>query len=290
MEAPPRLATPPACPAALTSYGQGDRGLVVPGRGEPRRAALQVWITVLTLVSMRLRQTESIVIPEQHYGYPGVAFGGYVAGLLAGRSAAGGLQVDFRRPAPLGIPIQITTDGAGGEIGDAQGPFAIARPADIASDVPAPPTWEEALAATGEYVTEAPITQPNCFGCGPDRQKGNGLRQFLGLLPGRHLVAAAWIPAPVLGDRNGTLPTELTWAALDCPGGVARSRLTDAGRPALTAYLAATMLQPVVAGERHIAFGWTISRSGRKTAVGSALATAEGQLCAHGQALWIDHR
>jgi hypothetical protein len=68
------------------------------------------------------------------------------------------------------------------------------------------------------------------------------------------------------------------------------SRLTDAGRPALTAYLAATMLQPVVAGERHIAFGWTISRSGRKTAVGSALATAEGQLCAHGQALWIDHR
>jgi hypothetical protein len=43
-----------------------------------------------------------------------------------------------------------------------------------------------------------------------------------------------------------------------------------------------------VAGERHIAFGWRISRSGRKTVVGSALATADGQLCALGQALWID--
>ena len=196
----------------------------------------------------------------------------------------------FYRPTPLGTPIQNTTDGAGGEIGDAQGPFAIARPADVTPDVPAPPAWDEALAATGEYVTEAPITQPNCFGCGPDRQKGDGLRQFLGLLPGRRLIAAAWIPAPALGARDGVLPTELTWAALDCPGGVARSRLTDVGGPALTAYLAATMLRPVVAGERHITFGWTISHSGRKTVVGSALVTADGQLCALGQALWIDQK
>lgn len=237
---------------------------------------------------MHPRRTESIVVPEQHYGYPGVAFGGYVAGLLASRSAVSGLQVDFRRPAPLGTPIQITTDGACGEIGDAQGPFAIARPADVTLDVPSPPTWERALAATGEYVTEAPITQPRCFGCGPERQKGSGLRQFLGLLPDRHLIAAAWIPATSLADRDGALPTELAWAALDCPGGVARSRLTDASGPAVTAYLAAAISEPIVAGERHIAFGWTISRSGRKTVVGSAVVTAGGQLCALGKGLWID--
>jgi len=236
-------------------------------------------------------RTESVIVPEGHYGYPGIAFGGYVAGLLASRSAvAGGLQVDFRRAAPLGIPVQITTDGAGGEIGDDEGPFAIARPVDLTLDVPSPPTWEEALAATGEYVTEAPITQPNCFGCGPDRRKGDGLRQFLGLLPGGHLVAAAWIPASAFGDRDGTLPIELTWAALDCPGGVARSRVTSAGGPALTAYLAAATFEPVLTGKRHIAFGWVISHSGRKTVVGSALVTAGGQLCALGQALWIGPR
>jgi hypothetical protein len=241
---------------------------------------------------MRMRRTEIVVIPEQYYGYPGVAFGGYVAGLLAVRSAPGGLHVDFRRPAPLGTPVQVTAEdaGAGAEIGDAEGPFAIARPAGVTADVPAPPSWEEALTATGEYVTEAPIPLPGCFGCGPGRPEGDGLRQFLGLLPGRDLVAAAWIPAPALGDGNGTLPAELTWAALDCPGGVARSRLTDASGPAVTAYLAATTLQPVIAGERHIAFGWMISRSGRKTVVGSALATAAGQLCALGQALWIDRK
>jgi hypothetical protein len=139
-------------------------------------------------------------------------------------------------------------------------------------------------------VTEAPITQPNCFGCGPDRPKGSGLRQFLGLVPGRRLIAAAWIPDPALGDRGGTLPIELTWAALDCPGGVAKTRLTDSDGPAFTAYLAATLVKPVVAGERHIAMGWTISRSGRKTVVGNALVTADGQLCAVGEALWIDPR
>jgi hypothetical protein len=275
-------------PGDLARVCSGDRGLVIPAARDRVRPPCRFMSTIHTLVPMHLQRTESVVVPDQHYGYPGVAFGGYVAGLLASRSAAGGLQVDFHRPAPLGTPIRITTDGAGGEIGDAEGPFAIAKPADVRLDVPSPPRWEEALTATGEYVTEAPITQSNCFGCGPDRQKGNGLRQFLGLLPGRHLIAAAWIPAPALGDRDGILPTELTWAALDCPGGVARSRLTDADGPARTAYLAAAMLKPVVAGERHIAFGWTISRSGRKTVVGSAVATADGQLCALGQALWID--
>jgi hypothetical protein len=83
---------------------------------------------------------------------------------------------------------------------------------------------------------------------------------------------------------------ELTWAALDCPGGGAKSRLTDSAGTAFTAYLAVAMVKPVVAGERHIAVGWTISRSGRKTVVGNALVTADGQLCAMGQALWIDAR
>jgi hypothetical protein len=236
-------------------------------------------------------RTESVIVREQYYGYPGIAFGGYVAGLLASRSAvAGGLQVDFRRPAPLGKPIRITTDGAGGEIGDAEGAFAIAKPADVTVDVPAPPTWEEALAATGEYVTEAPIPQPDCFGCGPGRREGDGLRQFLGLLPGRRLVAAAWIPARELGDHSGALPVELTWAALDCPGGVARSRLTDGGGSPLTAYLAAALLKPVTVGERHIALGWVISHSGRKTVAGSAVVTVGGQLCAVAHALWLGPR
>jgi hypothetical protein len=179
---------------------------------------------------MHVRSAENVTVAGQYYGYPGVAFGGYVAGLLASRTVAGGAQVDFRRPVPLGSPVQLTADGVGGELADGQGPFAIARPADVRPGVPAPPTWGEALAATGEYVTEAPIAQPDCFGCGPARRPGGGLRQFLGLFPARRLVAAAWIPAPALGNRDGVLPAPLTWAALDCPGGVARSRCPRPGR------------------------------------------------------------
>jgi hypothetical protein len=96
------------------------------------------------LVSVHPLRTESVVIPEGHYGYPGVAYGGYVAGLLASRSsAAGGLHVDFRRPAPLGVPLRISTTGADGEITGAEGPLAVARPTDVTLDVPAQPTWDE---------------------------------------------------------------------------------------------------------------------------------------------------
>jgi hypothetical protein len=107
-----------------------------------------------------------------------------------------------------------------------------------------------------------PISQPNCFGCGPDRHRGNGLRQVLGLLPGRHLGAAAWIPAPALGNRDANLPTELTWAALDCPGGVARSRLTDPAAPP----------SPPTSRQQYSAQSWLANATSRSA--GGSLAAA----------------
>ncbi|MFE2167506.1 hypothetical protein ACFXB3_20975, partial [Streptomyces sp. NPDC059447] len=57
---------------------------------------------------------ETITVPEHLHGYPGVAYGGYVAGLLAGRATAGTVRVDFRRPVPTEAPVRPAGGPAGG--------------------------------------------------------------------------------------------------------------------------------------------------------------------------------
>lgn len=232
----------------------------------------------------------SVVVPEGTYGWPGIAFGGYVAGLLGARSTGGDQRVDFLRPTPLGVPLELSFGDDGGRLADGQVPLAVCRPTEVDVTVPEPPTWEEALRATGEHMTESPLVTADCFGCGYGRAEGEGLRQLLGLHPVGGLVAAAWRPAPSLGDADGVLPDELAWAALDCPAGMARVRLTDAPHAALTANLSARLVRPIAVDERHVVFGWLISRIGRKTVLGSAVATEHGELCALAESLWIDAR
>lgn len=57
---------------------------------------------------------ETITVPDHLCGYPGVAFGGYVAGVLAGRATAKGVRVDFRRPVPTGEPVRLAETAAWG--------------------------------------------------------------------------------------------------------------------------------------------------------------------------------
>jgi hypothetical protein len=71
---------------------------------------------------------------------------------------------------------------------------------------------------------------------------------------------------------------------------MARIRLTGTPHSALTANLSARLVRPIAVGDRHIAFGWLISRQGRRTVLGSAVATEHGELCALAESLWIDTR
>ncbi len=78
--------------------------------------------------------------------------------------------------------------------------------------------------------------------------------------------------------------------ALDCPGNWAGRLLGSQRAGAVTASLTATLLRPVSAAAPHISYAWLRSESGRKHVMGVALATAEGELCAVGEALWLDPR
>ncbi|MFD3517430.1 hypothetical protein [Streptomyces sp. NPDC058657] len=233
-------------------------------------------------------RASEIVVPGWCVGYPGVAFGGYVAGLLAERSGAKTVRVDFRGPVPTDVPVRIAeTAGGAVELGEADRPLATARPAELLLDVPAAPSWAEAIAATEEFRAAPPSGLVDCFGCGL-RTADRGLRMHCMPVPGRDLVASAWLPHPAFADQDGLLLPRLVWSALDCPGNWA-GRLLGSQRPgAVTAALTGTIVRPIAAGEPHIAYAWLLSASGRKHTMGVALTTAEGELSAVCEALWLD--
>ncbi|GAA1372343.1 PaaI family thioesterase [Streptomyces beijiangensis] len=238
---------------------------------------------------------EIITVPAHVHGYPGIAFGGYVAGLLADRSEAKTVRVDFRGVVPVETPVRIAQSPDGGaeltsHTGDGATALALASPSDSAIDVPDAPSWTEALAATEARLRVPQEGFSDCFGCGIAVAPGRGLRLFPGRVPGRDLVAAAWTPDLSLGGADGQLPPEAVWSALDCPGGVAALLLGTAKPGLVTVALTATTPRPVVAGEPYVSYAWLVAESGRKHTVGIALSTPEGELCAVAEALWLDPR
>ncbi|MFF0731044.1 hypothetical protein ACFYVK_05505 [Streptomyces chartreusis] len=232
--------------------------------------------------------SDAIVVPELYVGYPEVAFGGYIAGVLAERSGARTVRVDFRGPVPVEVPVRIAeTADDGVELGEAERPLAAARPAELPLEVPAAPSWDEADAAAERFRAAPPSGVVDCFGCGL-RTADRGLRVHGTPVPALGLVASAWTPSHAFADADGLLPTQLVWGALDCPGHWAGRFLGTLRAGAVTASLTGTVLRPVVAGEPHISYAWLVSESGRKHTMGVALATAEGELCGVSEALWID--
>ncbi len=160
----------------------------------------------------------TITVPGRLRGYPGVAFGGYVAGVLAGRAPAKTVRVDFRRPTPVEVPVELTgTEDGGAVLTGADGLLAVATPDEVRLDVPEPPSWDEAYGAAEAYRAAPPAGAVDCFGCGLDRTPDTGLRQHCGVVPGRDLVATAWTAGPALADAEGELRPELVWGGARLP-------------------------------------------------------------------------
>ncbi|GHE13788.1 hotdog fold domain-containing protein [Streptomyces alanosinicus] len=222
--------------------------------------------------------TSPDTIPSHITGYPNVAFGGYVAGLVASRSDAETVRVDFQAAVPVGVPVRLEEK-------------VTVTPGRLRHEAPEMPTWNQAQAATEAYLAQLRVhPQPfDCYGCAP-MAVGKGIRLFPGPVPGRNLVAAAWVPDVELAGKTGTLPPEIVWSALDCPGGWAGVRLADTGPGLVTAALTAKLLHEVRAGERHISWAWVLDKHDRKVSVGVALATAEGKICARAEAVWVKPR
>jgi hypothetical protein len=238
-----------------------------------------------------LDEPDTLVVPDHIWGFPGVAHGGYVAGLVAERAGTDRLRMDFRKPVPVGTPIRPLRTDQGWELLGEAGVLATARVGESPLALPEPPSWAEATAGTEQrWATErAGNRGPDCYVCSVDRPVGKGMQVALGLMADRPLVAAAWVPDRGLAGPDGRLPNELIFAVADCPGGWACRGFAGAPLTAtVTAYLDTEIRRPVLAAERYVVFGWSISAEGRKYLTGSAITTPEGEVCALAEALWLD--
>ena len=151
---------------------------------------------------------------------------------------------------------------------------------------PPPPVGvEQAQAARSGYIGFHNHPFPQCFGCGPERDEGDGLRLFPGPVSGRDIVACVWRPDPALAGENGAVRPEFVWAALDCPTAFACD-LT--GPPIVLARLTGRIDKPIRAGEQHIITAWRIGQDGRKHHSGCVISTPDGETLALAQALWIE--
>ncbi|AYF78833.1 hypothetical protein D7D52_08185 [Nocardia yunnanensis] len=238
-----------------------------------------------------MTQAEALTIPAHIHGYPRIAFGGYVAGLLAAQSGADTVRVDFRRAVAVDSPILLsrTGDGRATLTGADDALLVEAAPATLTVHPRPAPSWSAAKSAV-DLALAGERTVTDCYGCGLACAPGRGLLLFPSILPGTETMAAAWTPDAGLANDSGELPPEVVWSALDCPGGRAAFVFSHMASGAFTAALTATQLRPVYAGEDYISHAWILAREGRKHTVAVALSTAAGDLCALSEALWIEPR
>lgn len=231
-----------------------------------------------------------IVIAQQFCGPPNSGNGGYVCGVLA-KDIEGPVTSILRARVPLDVDLDIAiadgavvmTDAAGGLIGrgDPAAPGQLPEP-------PPPPSVEAARAAGERYLGHEQRIHPICFTCGPDRHEGDGLRVFPGQIEGapEGHVACLWTPDAAFADADGRVPTEVIWAALDCPGFFAW--VVKAGRHgALLGTMTGEVIRPPRAGETCVVSAWPLVREGRKETAGVALFSAGGELLARGHQVWI---
>ena len=237
--------------------------------------------------------TEPVIIGKRFHGPPGSGNGGYSCGMV-GRYIEGPATVRLRIPPPLDAAMTVRKFKGGVELVHGDELVASGRPATVDVEVPQPPDFATAQAASKRYRGFDSHYYPCCFVCGPERDHGDGLRVFAGPVQqdGKDnsgpvgMVAATWIPDESLASAEGNISAEFIWAVLDCPGAYAFPE--PATGTILLGELAVAIHGPVVPGEKCVVIGWEISNNGRKHYTGTALFGESGTCRAVGHATWFE--
>ncbi|HEY7602555.1 MAG TPA: hypothetical protein VIB60_08625 [Methylomirabilota bacterium] len=226
-----------------------------------------------------------LTIDPRFNGPPGSGHGGYVSGVVAGL-VGGPARVRLHRPPPLGRALMVRRDAEGVTVVDGDAVIATGAAATVEVAVPAPVRFADAELAARGYPGFQDHAFRRCFGCGPDRAPGDGLRIFPGPVAGRDLVGAPWIPDASLTDGRGVIRPEFLWAALDCPSGWAPI-VAGGGTAMVLGEMTARLLGPIRAGERCVIAAWTLGREGRKSRSAVALVGDDGSTRAVASTTWI---
>ena len=243
----------------------------------------------------------TITIPKRFCGPPDSGNGGYTCGLLA-QALGGTSEVTLRMPIPIERVMHVQfVDQKHAHL--KSGDDLIAEGARFDLDLGATPAipFSDAVRAAEHSPAFKDHPFPTCFVCGPQRAQGEGLRIFPGAVepgavngeatpeeaaPGlQHVFAAPWVPDPSLADKNGNVPDEIVWAALDCPTGFAGGFPYEG--KLVTGRLGAKLISPVRAEERYVLLSWRLGVEGRKHHAAAVLLDEDGEVHAQARAIWI---
>ena len=233
--------------------------------------------------------TETLAVDARFCGPSGTANGGYVAGLLA-RGLAGAVEVTLRLATPLATPLDVSETADGARLLSLAGrEHARAVRATLALDVPSPPARDLVEAHAGDCRAMRTHPFPRDFVCGPARPPGDGLRIFPGVVPGRDLVAALWVPDASLCGSGGAVSPEFLWAALDSPSSfpLLEPEAARALEPMVLGRLCVALDGQLHAGESVLVMAWPIAQDGRRGVAGAALIAASGHRVGLARATWV---
>lgn len=240
-----------------------------------------------------MQPTTEVIIDARYNGPRGLGNGGYIAGAMAA-FVSGDAEVRILKGFPLATPLAIHHHADGSvscHLDDQELGRARALVLDLA--VPPSPGLDAARAAAGRFRCIHISDPRGCYVCSPKRAPGDGLRLFCWpLVPGASaaaIVAGVWTPERAVCDQLGRVAPVQVWAALDCPGAYAIAALApDAGRQ-LLGTCAASLKQPLHAGESYILSSWQLAPpEGRKRFMGVAIHDVAGELIACARQIWID--
>jgi hypothetical protein len=221
-----------------------------------------------------------IVVHSSRSGFPGVAHGGYVCGLLAAELGGDSVSVTFLRPVPTDVPLDLEVDRAGARLVRREEPLVRGeRAGPIEADLPPPPGFEEAVRASAAYPGHAHHPFATCYCCGPANP--TGLHVFPAQVPGRPAgsMAAPWTPE---GAAGAPVAPTMMWAALDCPAiwALMFAAPEDSTARVVTGRLHVQRLGTVRAGRRHVVTAWPAGGGGGKQLAMAALHDDAGNLLA----------
>ena len=232
-----------------------------------------------------------ITIPRRFCGPPTSGNGGYSSGKIAS-FIDGPAEVTLRLPPPLDTKLRVQKDGAGVKVFDGEALVGEGKAApDFTLEMPAPPPWDEAVAAGKRFNGLRDHAYGTCFVCGP--RAVNGMHLYSG--PWKDgMVAGTWTPDASLADASGRIPSEILWASIDCPGSWSVIGRDDADAPVkeipsslLLGRLTGRIERGLHVGDPCTVLGWYLGHEGRKYHVGTAIHTRDGELVACSRATWV---